>query len=116
MRVPIKIKLLRWVKIAYPDTVLDEHGKQLSGRTLFGNKKLEVAKDQHADAEELSATILHEILHVSLSSSGLSEILGEELEEAIVTALENYLAPVVMFRHKDHNVKWGEIEMPWDDD
>jgi len=114
MRVPIKIKLLRWVKIAYPDAVIDEQGAPLYGRTIVGNRRVEVAKDRHSGAEDLHATTLHEVLHLALSVSGHSEWLGEEREEALVTALENYLAPVLCFR-ENSVVSWGEVDFPWEE-
>ena len=47
---------------------------------------------QSLPPELLEATILHEICHAVLYTAGVSELLDENLEEAIVVAMENGLS------------------------
>ena len=59
----------------------------------------------HFDADKLlirmdtkrkqqSETFLHEVMHAALFVSGLTEIMGEEREEAVVRCLEHALFPL----------------------
>ena len=115
MLVPVKLKILGWIKVSYLDEVIDDDGSTpLAGRTVPGDKKIEVSKEEHKDGETLHSTLLHETIHHILSVSGHSEWLGSEREEAIVTALENHLAPLVCFK-TGASVRWKEIRMLWED-
>jgi hypothetical protein len=45
--------------------------------------------------ESEQSTLFHECMHACLSTSGLSALLNEKQEEALVIALENGLYPLV---------------------
>jgi hypothetical protein len=57
-------------------------------------------KIKHAQTPEmLESTLLHEVCHAILYTSGISELLEENQEEAIVVALENGLSQ--LYQRKD---------------
>ena len=54
--------------------------------------------DPKQNDDQYASSTLHEIIHASLYISGLSFILEEKLEEAVVRAVEHALHPLVTFR------------------
>lgn len=46
-------------------------------------------------AEKRAATLLHEICHAAIGVTGLEHMLGDKLEEAVVSGLENALYPLL---------------------
>lgn len=72
-----KIFSVKYVKMASGD-----YGETLSKDLLIKiNKKLPI--------ESMHATLIHEMAHAALGISGLTEVLSEQQEEAVVTAFEN---------------------------
>ena len=69
----------------------DVHGVTLTEEaTMLINNSRPLREQQWAK--------LHESLHAVLSTSGLSQLLDEKTEEAIVTCLENYLVDKINHR------------------
>ena len=72
---------------------LDEN---TSGETVYTDKCILICNS--LNREQAERTLLHEILHASLCISGLgstsSPLISHEIEEAIVTCLENALFPL----------------------
>lgn len=49
---------------------------------------------RHLKAEDKNRALMHETLHAALYVSGVSEMLKDSQEEAVVVAIENALAPL----------------------
>lgn len=54
-------------------------------------ERREILISNSLDGPHRDSVLLHECLHAILSISGLSEVLGERLEEAVITSVENGL-------------------------
>jgi hypothetical protein len=67
--------------------------KEKSYGETQGFERLIKIKDS-LKGEVYEATLMHEIIHAILHTSGISEMLGEELEEAIVVSLEHGLIQI----------------------
>lgn len=63
------------------------------GETCSRSKKIRV--NSRMPAKEQESTLFHELCHAVLGASGVSHTLTEGQEEAIVTALEHGLWPIV---------------------
>jgi hypothetical protein len=70
--------------------VKDVDAEHSYGETEGPERRIKVKKSLPPDM--LEATLLHEIIHAILYTSGVGEMLNENLEEAIVVALENGLS------------------------
>jgi hypothetical protein len=74
-------------KIQYPKKIDDGH---THGVTMGDSRLIKIASS--SDDELFEDTLLHETIHAILYTSGVSEMLDERLEEAIVIAIENGLS------------------------
>ena len=86
-----------------PGEKTDKEGEESWGDTLIAKRRIRVAIEPHETEEQLESTLLHETIHGILGVSGLAEILegaDENLEEALVVALEHGLHPLYQ-RRKD---------------
>jgi len=79
----------RRIKVLLDDDI-DEHG-------LYSHDSRKIFIDPTKD--EPNASLLHEACHAALAVSGLSEVLGDKLEEAVCRAVE-LLAPNIFFKMK----------------
>ena len=80
---------------------MDEYGE-----LHFDKRKIYISN--RIKGQVLLDTIIHEAFHAVLSISGLSYILEdahEELEEALVRAYENILAPFISEQQEDYSKK-----------
>lgn len=77
----------RKIKVILDDEI-DEHGLY-----YHDTKKIVI----NPTKEEPLASLLHESIHAALTISGLSEALGDKLEEAVCRAVE-MIAPNIYFR------------------
>jgi len=68
------------------------------GEMLCLEKKIRINTAKNPDTWE--STLFHEALHGALETSGLDEILKDNIDEAIVKAIENALWPVLKFREE----------------
>lgn len=51
----------------------------------------EILISNRLDGPQRDSVLIHEVIHAILCVSGMSEILGDRLEEAVITAIENGL-------------------------
>lgn len=70
------------------DAEIDEHGLY-----YHDSRKIVI----NPTKEEPLASLLHETIHASLAIGGLSEVLGDKLEEAVCRAVE-MIAPNIYFK------------------
>lgn len=77
---------VKWEKVSD-----DDYGECIPEERL-----IRINPDKPADTFE--ATLFHEKLHAALAMSGLSTLLSDETEEAIVLCLENLVFP--LYRRK----------------
>lgn len=80
-----------------------ENIKTSDGENIFGdtdkNKKCIRIDLKHCKAEsDLKDTVLHECIHAILAQSGIDNLLTDEVEEAIVVAIEHGLSALVEFK------------------
>lgn len=68
----------------------------LFGETLPDTKRIKIKSDLTPAA--LEATLFHEMMHAALFMSGLSQIVTEDMEEAIIRAIEHGLAPHIRLK------------------
>ena len=66
----------------------DNHGQ-------FDREKMIITIDEDQTLDEIYSAYLHEVLHAAFWISGLSFLLGDKLEEAIVRMLERVLIKVI---------------------
>jgi hypothetical protein len=52
----------------------------------------------HPATGDRESTLIHELMHVALKSTGLTALLKDEVEEAIVSGLEQALRPHIQLR------------------
>ena len=68
------------------------------GDTDKGRKRIRIDLANNRGLTDLKSTLLHECLHAILAQSGIDNMLTDEVEEAIVVALEHGLSPLVEFK------------------
>jgi hypothetical protein len=61
-------------------------------------RSIRVCATKNKTQAQVDMTLLHEVLHMILSVSGVSNLLNNQLEEGLVVSLENGLAPLVKLR------------------
>ena len=64
----------------------------------FCSEKMRITIDPKQSNDEAAKTLLHEITHCILHITGLHFLLTEDLEEAIVRALEHALGDLIYFK------------------
>ena len=74
-----------------PFTVIYEHMDTDEYGETIGHEQLVRINTDPAKKKSHESTLFHEYLHSILHCSGLSEILGENTEEALVVCLETHL-------------------------
>ena len=77
------------------DELKSDDGEEAFG--LFSDGLIEISKETPQD--EMVATLLHESIHAALRVSGVSQLLNEQLEEAVCRAVE-LIAPNIYFKSK----------------
>lgn len=80
------------VRIEYRDDMAELHGDFDGSKFLIRINKFQSEKEQRL-------TIAHEALHAVLFISGISFILNDDLEEAVVRSMENGFLPIVEDAH-----------------
>lgn len=97
IKVPTKISLEGYlVPIEYKAKSNNKDNEMLYGQ-FCNKKKISIYLDSHSSKSELMSTIKHELFHAVLDRCGLREMLSDDLEEAIVVALENHLKSALKF-------------------
>lgn len=89
MKKPTTVNIMGKVfEVAHPKQVASD--KDVYGHTVGHDRKITIKGSLSGEAFE--DTLLHETIHAILAVSGMTEMLSEEHEEAIVVALENGLS------------------------
>ena len=105
VRVPTELQIMgKKVTVAYMDKV-NFDGEDLSGACMAGANLIMLSLSEHDTEEELLSTLSHETAHYIIAKSGLSELLGEEKEEAAVVSIEENLLPLFRWNRR----KWRKI-------
>ena len=60
--------------------------------TIGEDREIIVYVRRITSAEQFKSTLIHELLHAALHVSGVTNMLVEEQEEAVVVALESFLS------------------------
>jgi hypothetical protein len=89
MRLPKQVKVGGHSIKIEPSTFDEIKGYAAYSRA---NNWIKVAKD--VDQDQMSSSLLHEVLHAAIAEGGLSEVLGRS-EEKVVMALELVLFQVL---------------------
>lgn len=84
--------------IEYYDNIKTDDKEDVYGDTDKGKKRIRIDLSNNKSQSLVRSTLLHEVLHAILSQSGLDNLLTDEVEEAIVVAIEHGLFPLVEFR------------------
>jgi len=77
---------------------LIEDSDHTYGDTDGHEKRIRISTVRNNTKNKLKTTLLHEITHAVLAESGLTQILGDATEEAVVCAIENGLGRLVEFK------------------
>ena len=85
-------------KILYYNTVKTDDAANVFGDTDKDKKRIRVDLSNCKTAALVKCTLLHECIHAVLAQSGLDNLLTDEVEEAIVRAIEHGLTPLVEFK------------------
>jgi len=112
MRVPVAVKMVRWIKVKYVPEII-EKGFHVAGESLFDEDLIRINKDFHDNASQLLATLFHELDHFCLHLSGHRAWLGEKRDEALVRARENLLSPLFLLNPKGPII-WRDIDFSWE--
>jgi hypothetical protein len=107
MQVPVSLPMLgRSVQIKYVAELGGDYGH--ADPPTF---TIKIAIKEHSSAAEVFSTLLHEMLHIALGTTGQAELFKGGGEEALVVALENALAPLVQFKALG---RWRDVKFPWE--
>ncbi len=94
MRRKQRISVLGQEYLVFLDpVVLDDDGSELCGYMDTDCHEIHISASKCASTDVQEATLLHEVVHAVLHQSGLSRM-TEEMEEALVRALEHGLHPL----------------------
>lgn len=81
-------------RIEYAPELRDDKGEELFADTDGPGRLIRVSNKQNDTADKFEGTLFHELVHAVFHVTGISEILGDKKEEAVVLALEHGLAPL----------------------
>ncbi len=84
--------------IEYHANIKTDDKDEVYGDTDKGRKRIRIDLANNRGLADLKSTLLHECLHAILAQSGIDNMLTDEVEEAIVVALEHGLSPLVEFK------------------
>lgn len=93
-QLPKTIKILgRNFEINYKPNLKEEDGNYLYGETFGRDLRIDI--NSSISLQMQKDTLFHEAIHAALEVSGLTGLLDDKLEEAIVTCLEHAFAHIV---------------------
>lgn len=118
MRVPVKIPVAgKLVSISYPITVPgDAEDADVYGDTTQDGLEIRISKSKNKTSRQVFETLYHEIKHSAITITGVAHMLGDKLEETLVTGVENAVADLFCFNPDAKGVKWKEVKFPFEDD
>ena len=116
MRVPVQIEVGgKKIKIRYLKTLPGPAKDVTFGEFCAQHTEIRVNKSVHHNASEVHHTIFHEICHSVFKISGLENIVPLAKEEAIVSAIENMLAPLFVFS-PEAKVQFREVKFAFEEE
>jgi len=80
-------------RIEYPEIIQDE-SEQVCGSMTGDERLIKISLKENPTELQLHSSLVHEIVHACLYVSGLSQVLDDKLEEAVVVALEHGIGPI----------------------
>ncbi len=92
---------------------------RLSGENDYGeyvveDRLIRVSKTRCSTPEIVWATVWHELAHAAVSLAGVGQIVSGVREEAVVTAIEFGMAPLMLFRQDVPGMRWREVSFPFE--
>ncbi len=116
MRVPVMVPVGgRKIKIRYLKTLPGPAKDVTFGEFCSSGAEIRVNKSAHTNTHEVHKTVVHELFHAVFKMSGLENIIKGNHEEAIVSAMENLLAPVFVFA-PDSKIQYREVRFAFEDE
>jgi len=85
---------LQNVKIVMVDGLASRHEDECWGEFSDNQGVLTISLDSSLKGPALRGSLYHEVFHMVLYISGISFIMEEKMEEAIVRSLENLFLPI----------------------
>ena len=77
--------------IEYKPKVVVGDNDECYGLTHVKDFTIQISSTENKTPEQMEATLLHEVIHAVLGVSGLTELIDDKTEEALVVSLENGL-------------------------
>lgn len=116
MRVPVFIPVAgKRVSVQYLTRVPgDSEDSDVFGDTTEDGLEIRISKSKHKSEREVFNTIFHEIKHSAVTIIGISHLLGDKLEEALVTGVENAVADLFCFNPDAPGVRWKTVKFPFE--
>ncbi len=105
----------RIIKVRYVDSLIDKNGDHLFGETIVDDLVIRISKTMCKNMQDVFDTIFHELDHVTFQLTGISHVLGEELEEAVAHARQYTVSKLFVFS-PNAGIRYRSIDFPWDAD
>jgi hypothetical protein len=116
MRVPVMVPVGgRKIKLRYLKTLPGPAKDVTFGEFCSQHSEIRVNKSVHHNASEVHHTVYHELLHAVFKISGLENVVTLAKEEAIVSAIENMLGPILIFS-PDSKVQYREVKFAFEEE
>jgi hypothetical protein len=111
MRVPISIPLAgRRLRVSYVERLADDIFAEFCEEAF----RVRVSCSRHVTAKQVWRSLYHELNHAVMFLAGYTKKLSDEDEESIVTALDNFVGPIVAFAPPP-GTRWREVAFPFED-
>lgn len=116
MRVPVMVPVGgRKIKIRYLKSLPGPSKDLVFGEFCSSGTEIRINKAAHTNSQELFKTLFHELTHAVFKISGLENIIPLNKEEAVVSAIENLMAPLYAFS-PSAKIKYREIRFAFEDE
>lgn len=113
MRVPVQARIgSHIISIRYVREIDDNAYAEFSR----DERVLRISKTRNESAEAVWLCVWHELAHGALWYSGWNHCLTEAQEEAVVSAIEHALGPLMLLNPKAPGVRWREVAFPFETD
>lgn len=111
MRVPVLVPIgPHLVSVRYAKALDDNDYGAFCPET----QQISVSKSRCASPDDVFKTCFHEMLHAALWFTGWGRYLTPRQEEAVVTALEFCIGPLIVFSQSAKGIKWREVKFPFE--